>query len=176
MWLIHSVTNKTLGKKKKKNSGWKTNQMRAALVTAGQVEGDDPSHCSPWGEQLGGNQWSLWVPCDTAELENYAGYTVSCSTWEAQFTHLFNEIITYHVISVICTMRWQYKDSSFTQQPSADNSEGTRGQPSPFCCERGTRQWGWPPIHLGVLTSGQMITLLVLKLEAASSKEAIRGP
>ena len=150
--------------------------MRAALVTAGQVEGDDPSHCSPWGEQLGGNQWSLWVPCDTAELENYAGYTVSCSTWEAQFTHLFNEIITYHIISVICTMRWQYKDSSFTQQPSADNSEGTRGQPSPFCCERGTRQWGWSPIHLGVLTSGQMITLLVLKLEAASSKEAIRGP
>ena len=37
---------------------------------------------------------SLWVPCDTAELENYAGYTVSCSTWEAKFTHLFNEITT----------------------------------------------------------------------------------
>ena len=175
MWLIHSVTNKTLGEKKKKTSGCKTNQMRAALVTAGQVEEMTP-HCSPWGEHLGGNQWSLWVPCDTAELENHAGYTVSCSTWEAKFTHLFTEITTHHFISVICTMKWQYKDSNFTQQPSADNSKGTRGQPSPLCCERGTRQWGWTPTHPGVLTSGQMVILLVLKLEAASSKEAIRGP
>ena len=48
----------------------------------------DLSHPIPWGGPLGETQWSIWVPSDTAELENYAGYIVSCSTWEAKFTHL----------------------------------------------------------------------------------------
>ena len=50
---------------------------------------------------------------------------MSCSTWEAKFTHLFNEITTHHIKSVTCTMNeWWYKDSSFTQQSSTDNSGG----------------------------------------------------
>ena len=48
-----------------------------------------------------------------------------CSTWEAKFTHLFNEITAHHIKFVICTMNdWWYKDSNFTQQSSPDNSGG----------------------------------------------------
>ena len=66
----------------------------------------DPSHTLPWGEPLGEMQGSLWVPSDTAELENYAGYIVSCSTQEAKFTHLFNETTVHYIKSVICRMKW----------------------------------------------------------------------
>lgn len=47
----------------------------------------DLSHPIPWSDPLGENQWSIWVPSDTAELENYAGYIVSCSNWKAKFIH-----------------------------------------------------------------------------------------
>ena len=74
--------------------------MKAAVVKAAQVEGTgqdphwDPSHPLPCGGLLGEMQGSLWVPSDTEKLENYAGYIRSCSTREAKFTHLFNEITT----------------------------------------------------------------------------------
>ena len=112
-------------------SGCKTHQLRAAVVKAAQVEGAgqdprwDPLPPSPLRGPLGEMQGHLWVPSDTAELENYAGYIVSCSTQEAKFTHLFNEITTHHIKSVTCTMNdWWYKDSNFTQQSSPDNSGG----------------------------------------------------
>ena len=66
----------------------------------------DPSHPMSWDEPLGETQWSIWVPSDTAELENYAGYIVSCSTWQEKFTYLFNKITTHNFISLICTMKW----------------------------------------------------------------------
>ena len=133
----------------------------------------DPSHPMSWDEPLGETQWSIWVPSDTAELENYAGYIVSCSTWQEKFTYLFNKITTHNFISLICTMKWlEVQRQNFTQQPSIDNPKGTRGQPSPLCYERRTQQWGWTPTHPGVLTSRQIVVLLVLKLGAVPSKEA----
>ena len=107
--LISSVANKTLGKK---ISGCKTHQLRAALVEAAQVEGDDqdpgwdPSYPLPWGSPLGETQGSIWVPSDNAELENDAGYIMSCSTWEVKCTYLFSEITTHHIKSVICKFKW----------------------------------------------------------------------
>ena len=71
-----------------------------------QNQGTYSSHPIPWGEPLGETEWSIWVPSNTAELENYAGYIVPCSTWEAKFTHLFKEITTHHIKSVMCTMKW----------------------------------------------------------------------
>lgn len=43
----------------------------------------------------------------------------------------FYEITTFHAV----VQRY----GNFTQQPSTDNPEGTRGQLSPLCCDRGTR-------------------------------------
>ena len=115
--LIHSVANKTSGgKKKKKHTHTKTQdakyikweqlwlrQLRwrelARILTS------IPLTLSPEGVHWE-KQGSLWVLSDTAALENYAGYIVSCSTWEAKFTHLFNEITTHHIKSVICMMKW----------------------------------------------------------------------
>ena len=86
--------------------------MRAALVKAAQVEGDDqdprwdPSPPLPrGGGPLGETQGSIWVPSDTAELENDAGYIKPCSTWEVKFSYLFSEITTHHIKSVICKFK-----------------------------------------------------------------------
>ena len=57
-------------------SGCKTHKMRAALVKAAQVEGAGPGPSlgppspSPLRGSMGETQGSLWVPSDTAELEN----------------------------------------------------------------------------------------------------------
>ena len=72
----------------------------------------DPSHPMSWDEPLGETQWSIWVPSDTAELENYAGYIVSCSTWEAKFTYLFNEITTHYFT---CNMHNEMTRSTKTE-------------------------------------------------------------
>ena len=86
--------------------------MRTALVKAAQVEGDDqdprwdPSPSLPrGGGPLGETQGSIWVPSDTAELENDAGYIKPCSTWEVKFSYLFSEITTHHIKSVICKFK-----------------------------------------------------------------------
>ena len=87
---------------RKKIPGCKTHQMQAALVNTEirwkmtQDPSWEHSHPFSWGEPKGETQWSIWVPSDTAELETYVGYSVSCSTWEAKFIYLFKEISAHH--------------------------------------------------------------------------------
>ena len=108
--LIPSVANKTLGEKKSQDA--KLIKWEAALVEAAQVEGYDqdphwdPSHTLPRGGPLGEMQGSILVTSDTAEPEKDAGYIMSCSTWEGKFTHLFSEITTHHIKSIIWKFKW----------------------------------------------------------------------
>ena len=131
----------------------------------------DPPHPLLWGGPLGETQGSIWVLSDTTELENYAGYIMSCSTWEAKFTHLFNEITTHHIKSVTCTMKTRQQFHSAVKHWQF---WGMKGQPSAL--KTGTQQWGWSPTQAGVLTHGQIVVSLALKLGVRSSKEATRGP
>ena len=85
----------------------------------------DPLTFSPEGVHWE-KQGSLWVPSDTAALENYAGYIVSCSTWEAEFTHLFNEITTHYFI---CNMHNEMTSGTKTEiSPSSLALTIPRGQ------------------------------------------------
>ena len=108
--------------------------MRGALVEAAQVEGAGPELSlgplspSPQRGPLGEMQGSIWVPSDTGELENDAECIVSCSTWEAKFTYLFNEITTHYFISVICTMKWlEVQRQKFHSAAKCLQSQGDKG-------------------------------------------------
>ena len=65
--------------------------MRAALVEAGQVEEGGPGPLlgplSPYllRWSIVSNSMNHLGTVYTTELENYSGYTVPCSTWEAKF-------------------------------------------------------------------------------------------
>ena len=106
--LNHSVANKTLGKKSQDAKLIKCKQLWLTLVREKMTQDPiwDPSHPIPWGEPMGETQWGIWVPSDTAELETYVGYSMSCSTWEAKCIYLFKEISAHDLISVIYTMKW----------------------------------------------------------------------
>jgi len=166
--LIHSVANKTLGKKSQDANLIKWEQLWLRQVMWKKVAQDprwDSSHPIPWGEPLGETQWSLWVPSDSAELASYAGYSMSYSTWEVKFSCLFTEITTHHFISVICTMKWlvvqrqKFHPAAKRWQFQEDKGAAI---PSSAVREGWDKQWGWTPTRPGVLTSGQIVVLLVL--------------
>ena len=111
--------------------------MRAALVKTSQGEEDpgpslDPLSPYPLRWPLGETQWSLWVPSDTTELENYSGYIV--------LFHLEGKIHApfkwnYHFPLHICKMQKEttggYKGCYCTLQEVLTI---LKGQPSsPFC-------------------------------------------
>ena len=131
MHLIHSVANKTLGKKPQDAKLIKWEKLCLGQVRWKKVTQDpswDPSHPMSWSEPLGETQWSICVPSDTEELENYAEYIVSYFTLEAKFTRLFKEITTHNFISVICTMKWLVvQRQQFHSAAKCWQSQGDKG-------------------------------------------------
>lgn len=120
--LIHSAANKTSEEKYIQDAKLISGQLWLRQLRWRSWPG--PSLGPPFTLSLrstGRNAGSLWVLSDTAELENYAGHIVSCSTQGGKIhTSL---MIPYPDLA--CTMNdWWYKDSSFTQQSSPDNSGG----------------------------------------------------
>ena len=145
----------------------------------------DPSHPIPWGEPRGETQWSLWVASDTAELESYTGYSVSCSLGrQNSHTSLMKSPLTTSYL--ICTMkwlvvqrqqfhpaakRWKFQEDKRAAIPSLlwerDQTNSEDGpQPIQECSPvsfRSALQW----------TNSCFVST---KLGIVYSKEAIRGP
>ena len=136
----------------------------------------DPSHPMSWDEPLGETQWSIWVPSDTSELETYVGYSVSCSTWEAKFIHLFKEISAHHLISVIYTMKWLVvQRQQFHSAAKHWQFQGDKGAAIPPLLWETGQTLRMDPNSCSSIHQWTNSCLLVVKLGVVSSKEATRG-
>ena len=164
-------------------SGCKTHQMRAALDEAAQVEGTGP------GPSLGPLSPSPLRGSTGRNAGKYLGTVRYCRTRKlcrmyCVLFHLGGKIHiplqwNHHSPHQICNIHNEMTGGTKTaislssQELTIPMGQGG-SHPLSAVREGSDKQWGRSPIHPGVLTSGQIVALWVLKLGVVSSKEATR--